>query len=146
MSPTETLSPRNKRSLNGFLIFLLILVSIFALFQLRENLQLKANPEQIAQEQTEELIEKVGRLYALPQDETPTVATVVDPEKLREQAFFAHAEEGDKVLIYTKAGKAILYSPSKNQIIEVAPVNLGDSSGAVDTEELEQESEDVDEE
>lgn len=137
MPALETLSPRKKRSLNGFLIFLLILISIFALFQFRENLQLKANPEQIAQEQTEELIEKVGKLYALPQDETPTVATVVDPEKLNEQAFFARAEEGDKVLIYTKAGKAILYSPGKNQIIEVAPVNLGDSSGAVDTEELE---------
>jgi hypothetical protein len=31
---------------------------------------------------------------------------------------------GDKVLIYSRAQKAILYSPSKNKIIEVAPINL----------------------
>ena len=70
------------------------------------------------------LVELVGKLIILPTGEEPTLATVSDPEKLKDQAFFKNAVLGDKVLIYAAAKKAILYSPSRGKIIEVAPVNL----------------------
>lgn len=70
------------------------------------------------------LIETVGKLIELPTGEEPTLATVSDPEKLKDQAFFKNAVLGDKVLIYAGAKRAILYSPSRGKIIEVAPVNL----------------------
>ena len=60
----------------------------------------------------------------LPQ-EVPTVATVSDVSKLKNQAFFANAKNGDKVLIYQNAKKAILYRPSSNKIVEFGPINLG---------------------
>ncbi len=91
---------------------------------------LKADPQQQAQKEAEALVAKVGALIVLPADEKPTVATVQDPEKLKEQAFFANAKTGDKVLIYTTARKAILYSPTDNKIVEVAPVNIGEQAGA----------------
>lgn len=69
------------------------------------------------------LAEKVGRLMTLPKDEVPTVSTVSDPSKLASQSFFAKAEIGDKVLIYTQAKIAVLYDPSTDTIINVAPVN-----------------------
>jgi len=64
----------------------------------------------------------VGRIIVLPNDEEPTVATVTDPEKLRDQVFFANAKAGDKVLIYTKARKAYLYDPIAGKLVEVAPI------------------------
>lgn len=70
------------------------------------------------------LVDQIGRLVALPTDETPTIATITDVEKLREQPFFANAENEDKILIYTQAKKAYLYRPSENKIIEIAPVNV----------------------
>lgn len=87
----------------------------------------KANtdPNKVAQEELSEIVEKVGRLIVLPEGETPTLATVSDPEKLRDQTFFARAKTGDKVLIFTNSKKAILYDPIANKIVEVAPVNLG---------------------
>lgn len=71
-----------------------------------------------------ELVEKVGKLVALPSGEEPTVATVTEREKLAGQPFFASAENGDKVLIYTKARKAILYDPDTNRVLEIAPLNI----------------------
>ncbi|MEK7124690.1 MAG: hypothetical protein AAB877_03375 [Patescibacteria group bacterium] len=87
----------------------------------------KKNPQQIAQQEIQSLIEKVGKLVVLPEGETPTVATVADPEKLKDQPFFANAKKGDKVLIYTNAKKAILYDPVNNKIVEIAPVNIGNN-------------------
>lgn len=84
---------------------------------------------QIAQEKNnaaeiEDVVKKVGMLMVLPEGEEPTLATVSDPEKLKDQPFFKNAQLGDKVILYTKAQKAILYRPSLNKIIEVAPINL----------------------
>jgi hypothetical protein len=73
------------------------------------------------------LIEEVGKLIILPDNEQPTVATVTDLEKLRGQPFFTNAQVGDTVLIYSLAKKAILYRPNENKIIELAPLNTADT-------------------
>lgn len=91
---------------------------------------IQQNPQKVAQDATNELLAEVGKLIELPTGETPTVATVVDVEKLKDQAFFAKAKNGDKVLIYTNARKAYLYSPANNKLIEVAPLNIGNPAPA----------------
>ena len=96
-----------------------------AVYFYRETRDLQKNPQKITQQEIQDLIAKIGKLIILPQGETPTVATVSEPERLKDQQFFANAKVGDKVLIYTKAKKAILCNPSTNKIIEVAPVTIG---------------------
>lgn len=93
----------------------------------------KQNPQAIAQKEIASLVEKVSKLIVLPEGETPTVATVSDPEALKDQAFFAQAQKGDKVLIYSQAKKAILYSVSLNKILNVAPLNIGDKATLIPT-------------
>lgn len=66
------------------------------------------------------VIESVGKLVALPEGETPTVATISDLTPLKDQPFFKDAQLGDKVLIYATSSKAIIYRPSQNKIINVA--------------------------
>jgi hypothetical protein len=78
-------------------------------------------------DEVKQLVDAVGKLIILPSDEQPTIATVTDLAKLQGQPFFANAQVGDKVLIYQNAAKAILYRPSTNQVIELAPLNLGSS-------------------
>lgn len=70
------------------------------------------------------LSKRVGRLMVLPEGETPTIATVSDPDALKDQEFFADAKKGDKVLIYSNARKAILYDPEADKIITIAPLNV----------------------
>ena len=93
----------------------------------KENDRLAANPQEAVKKEQENLIAAVGALTELPQGETPTVATVSDASKLQSQAFFVNAQNGDKVLIYSQAKKAFLYRPSTNKVINIAPVNIGNS-------------------
>lgn len=68
------------------------------------------------------LLMALAPITDLPASETPTLATVTDRSKLSEQAFFAQAENGDKVLLYRDAGRAILYRPSTGKLVNVAAI------------------------
>lgn len=81
------------------------------------------HPEEPLTEQT--VVEKIGKHILLPGGETPTIATVTDSNKLKNQLFFKNAQTGDIVLVYVNAGRAILYSPTEDKVIEVAPVTSG---------------------
>lgn len=109
-------------------ILLVILAMIPSLYFFRKyqaaQRQLK-DPASFAKDETKKLVDMVGNLIMLPPDEDPTVATVTEKDRLGNQPFFAQALNGDKLLIYTNAKKAILYRPDTNKIIEVAPVNIG---------------------
>ncbi|MBI4085803.1 MAG: hypothetical protein HY433_00995 [Candidatus Liptonbacteria bacterium] len=96
-----------------------------SLYYYRQYKALYQTSPQSAQDEAKKLVAEVGRLIILPADEQPTVATVDDPEQLKDQLFFANAKKGDKVLIYTNAKKAILYNPTEGKIVEVAPVSIG---------------------
>ncbi|TSC92575.1 MAG: Uncharacterized protein CEN91_403 [Candidatus Berkelbacteria bacterium Licking1014_85] len=89
---------------------------------------LKRNPQNADKEEISALKNDVGNLIQIPSEE-PTMATVLDKEKLKDQSFFKNAENGDKVLIFTNEKKAILYRPSTKKIIKVGPISY-DNSGA----------------
>lgn len=127
----------------GVLLIGLAAVAIYFYIQYQN---IKKNPNQVAKAETDALVAQVSKLIDLPKDETPTVATVLDKEKLKDQPFFAGAENGDKILIYTKSKKAIIYRPKDNKLINVGPiaidqkaqlpiaiVNAGGDSGAVES-------------
>jgi 3-phosphoglycerate kinase len=102
----------------------LLLVLIF-IYYINNQIKIKSTSSNIS-EDTKQLVDKVSKLIILPKDELPTVAIVSDPEKLKNQAFFAKAKNGDRVLIYTASKRAYLYDPVANKILEVAPIDFGD--------------------
>lgn len=112
------------------LVILSAVPSVYFFNQYRTAQQKLANPTEYAKEEARSIREKVGKLIELPPDEEPTIATVTDAAKLAEQPFFARSQNGDKVLIFTNAKKAVLYRPETNKIIEVAPVNIGNNQAS----------------
>jgi hypothetical protein len=82
----------------------------------------------------EDLTKTIGQFLELPTDETPTLATVTDREKLADQTFFLKAENGDKVLIYSQSGKAILYRPGTKKIVDMTSVNVNQPTPEAQTE------------
>lgn len=80
-------------------------------------------------EQDFELVKAaVIRNYGLLYDEDPVFATVTDIERMRAQQFFVKIENDDKVLIYTKNRRIILFRPSSNKIIDISQ-ELGMNAG-----------------
>lgn len=68
------------------------------------------------------LVTQLKKIMEVP-DEKPVIATVKDRNSLaQEQAFFAQAENGDKLIVFEQARKAILFRPSVGRIVESGPL------------------------
>lgn len=106
------------------LIILGLLILCAFLFTQYRDAQKKLHPAAEVKKQTISLVGKVSKLAVLPSGETPTVATVLHADKLKDQSFFVDAQDGDKVLVFNSKKRAILYRPSSNQIVNIAPVNV----------------------
>jgi len=120
----------SSKSVLYFLAFLVVVAAGVAVYYHQAYVLALKDTPQGASAQQSAIISKIGQLIVLPQNETPTFATVVDPTALQSQPFFANASKGDVVLIYTSAKEAILYDPSMNKIVAVAPLTIGNSEQA----------------
>lgn len=127
---THSTSGRNRVSLAIFILVFLLCLAIgvagYFYYQYRHVIL----PENDTVEEVTLLIQEIGAMMELPGDETPTLATVTDREKLADQPFFQKAQNGDKVLIYTSSGRAILYRPSIRKIVDVTLVNVANNQPA----------------
>lgn len=112
-------------------IYLLLLIVIllcsstgYFFYQYRKLSQKLTKTKITDQEETQGLVKNIGKFMLLPKDETPTVATVTDINKLKDQSFFKNASNGNKVLIYPNSKLAIIYDPKAKLIINVGPINF----------------------
>lgn len=110
----------------GFLFLLAVGVAGYFYYQLKS-----ANDQKPANEMAD-ILKTIGKVMELPAGE-PTLATVTDKEKLADQPFFQKAENGDKVLIYADAGRAILYRPSTKKVVDVSVINVKKNENSGET-------------
>lgn len=122
---------KKRKSIRPVFLAVNVLVIIglvaFGGFYFKKYRDLKNNPvsaDKAAQSEIDRTVSAVGKLYNLPKDEKPQVATVKDKDKLKDQAFFDKAENNDITLIYSTAKLAILYRPSTNKIVNVSSVSI----------------------
>lgn len=110
-----------KTFLNSFFVLVILaLLGISGYFYYQYKKVSAVDP---GKDEIQTYVSKIEQFMVLPTDEQPTMATVADKEKLAGQAFFAKAENGDKVLFFAKSQKAILYRPSLNKIIEATAMS-----------------------
>jgi hypothetical protein len=125
-----------RKNWRGILILLIGIIGLtVGIYYFVQYSRIKDNPDMIQKEEVQRLVSVVGKLIELPEEETPVVATIMDREKLADQDFFKNAQNGDKLLAYTKSMKAILYRPSAKKIINVAPIIINNQEGATDLSE-----------
>lgn len=117
-------SDRAKRSasrkiLAVAVIILLIAVLVSAFFVFSRKKQ-QANLNDVTY-----IKSSIGKLYLLPSNEQPALATVTNSSKLT-SSFAGKVKNGDKILIYQNNKQAIVYRPSIDKIIDVEPVVIDD--------------------
>jgi hypothetical protein len=84
--------------------------------------QLQGNTQE-NQERAKQIVARVRTLIDIPGDVEPTVATIVDVEKLRAQNAFYNAAENGDYLVVTPT-RAILFDADRDVIIDVVPVQI----------------------
>lgn len=128
MNPETTpKSSKGKIIIAAIIIIILIIVGIV-------YSRSKATPSE-AQQAAENtaLIKSVSALMLVP-TEQPIIATINQADVLvKEQAFYTGSQNGDKLIIFPKAQKAIIFSPSRNIIVNSGPFVI--NSGAAATPE-----------
>ncbi|MFA5022693.1 MAG: hypothetical protein WC537_00240 [Candidatus Paceibacterota bacterium] len=71
------------------------------------------------------VIEKLAKHIILPTNETPEIGRIDDPiQAAKAQPFVSGAQKGDLLIVYVKARRAIVYSPSRDLIVNVGPVSM----------------------
>jgi hypothetical protein len=125
-SPGIPKSKKNRKmAIFVLAVFLLMLIGTGSIAYYYYNKYKRAlkNSAVEGKSEAQSLSDTIGKFMELPEGEDPTLATVTDAEKIKDQLFFAKAQNGDKVLIYTSNKKAILYRPATGKIIEVSAVS-----------------------
>jgi hypothetical protein len=144
--PIKTARPGKRR--RGFLNLLLIIgiIAAIALFiwaeakrrsisqelvQTSQQLEeIKRSTSRSGQEVAAEVLAKVRAHMDVPSEPEPTVATIVDVDKLRQSSdFYLRAENGHHLII--TSNRAILYDPTRDIIVDVVPVRLDAAQGTV---------------
>ena len=69
--------------------------------------------------------DRLAVLVELPQGEDPSVATVTDVSKIKDQIFFRNAQNGDNIVAYPNAKIAILFRPSTGKVVWMGPILEG---------------------
>lgn len=104
-----------------------VILAIVAGFFAWQFFSLKDGPNKENEEAIARITTQVGMIYMLP-SEKPTVAQVQDKEKLKDQAFFNKAENGDYILVYAETKLALLYREKDRKLVNVGPITLGDQN------------------
>ena len=143
-SPETDFAPRGKNGssrLGSKVLMIVLIALVIALVSVLISYRRVSNKvarlstvtgqKEVAKKEIDELVKKVSVLILLPTDETPTVATINDAEGLsKTQPFYQGSTNGDKVIIYFKAQKAFIYSPTTNKLVNVGPVYVDNKATA----------------
>lgn len=122
---TDKPNQKNKITL---VILVGLLLALFALsgYLFMQNKKLKSGSNE-----ANDLKAKVSKIIDLP-NETPVVGTVEDKDKFKDQPFFNGVENGDRLLIFPEAKKAVIYREKDNKLINVGPIAVS-ADGATQT-------------
>ncbi|MBC7766935.1 hypothetical protein H7Y21_03005 [Arenimonas sp.] len=118
------------------LIILLVALLGFAIFK-KFNPTPKTTEGQLSEKEIKSLVTKVSKLINVP-GETPVIATIIKADQLiAEQKFYTGSKDGDYLMVFPIAQKAIIYRESENKLINVGPIIVDQKATTTKSETIE---------
>ena len=112
---------RSKKRILSKLLFLTLVVILLATSVVLYLKYQEASKKADAAQADQQLIEHVAQMVIVP-TEQPSVATVLDKSKLTNKELAERAENDDKLILYAKSKKVILYRPSQQKIVDILTI------------------------
>lgn len=110
-------------------VVVLVLVALGAWWFISRGSGIDTKDGELSAAEEKAVIEKVASLFETPK-ETPVLAVIVDADTLvNEQSFYNGAVDGDVLLVYPKAAKAVIYGVKEERLVNVGPIVLGGPQG-----------------
>jgi len=75
------------------------------------------NPDVATSKRARQLSELAQKHLSLPDNEVPALVEVTDASKLKNQPFFAAAQNGDVVLLFRSTRQAVIYRQAGDAIV-----------------------------
>ena len=119
MEQSERTGRRAKRKfMVGVLVLLLIVAAgTSTLLFVKYQDALKDNP----QREQQRVLTALAEVIQLPK-EAPGFSTVVDVSKLSNPTLKARAKNGDKLIVFAKAKRLVIYRPSTTKVIDMLTI------------------------
>ncbi len=132
MLTTKNRSSRPRIPVSTAALLILLAASlVFGGYYFRQYRTLKNVSSKSVDQTNKELVQKINSFYQLPTGEEPAIIAVTkDPSEFttdQEKQFssaFKDLKKGDNVLLYEKAGQAILYRPAQNKVISTVTLTV----------------------
>lgn len=111
----------------GIIVILVALVTflVWQLYVVQSDVK-----HQSAEDLSQEVITQLSNRMRLPENEEPVVAQIDEAERLAgEQDFFAGAQNGDYLILYPQAKKAVVYRYEDDYILNAGPTYFQEQDG-----------------
>jgi hypothetical protein len=112
---------------------ILVLSLALGYYYYQYNNLAKDNSAEEAKAQIAASVADIERLMYIPDVSGAQLAIITDITKLKGQKFFEHAQNGDHLVLFPAAGKAVLYRPTTERIIEVGPFTPDEAPAATES-------------
>lgn len=112
-------SMRKNKSPMMLVIGLVIVILLAVIVVLGWKLYSRDEPAANDEKTSERIIDKVSKIYLLPENEDPAIVQIQDVSQLEGQDFFKKAINGDYLLAYEENNIAIIYREPDNKLINI---------------------------
>jgi hypothetical protein len=89
---------------------------------------LKSQAPNSPPDENAKIIAAVTKLVELPQTPPDGIGQITDKNQYKNLVFYNEIVNGDYLLIYVQANKAVIYRPSTNKLVNIYPVSVSNTA------------------
>lgn len=115
--PQQIPRPR-RRKITWLLSALLVLAIAASGFWFVQYREAQANNPSTQQKQ---LVSQLSKLIEMPSGQ-PVITTVIDKSKLTNKTLASQAQNGDRLFIFAKSKRLVLYRPSDKKVVDMLTI------------------------